>query len=57
MNYRILYFFHGRGLAILGHALTKEDKVPDADIERAFRRRKAFEADPRRHSYSEEEKV
>ena len=26
VNYRILYFFHGRNLAILGHALTKEDK-------------------------------
>jgi hypothetical protein len=43
-------------LAILGHALTKEDKVPKADIERAIRRRKAFEASPSAHSYSEEEK-
>jgi hypothetical protein len=34
VNYRILYFYHGRNLAILGHALTKEDKVPRADIER-----------------------
>ena len=24
VNYRILYFFHGRGMAILGHAITKE---------------------------------
>ena len=54
VNYRILYFFHGRNLAILGHALTKEDKVPKADIERAIRRKKAFEADPARHSYSED---
>ena len=57
VNYRILYFFHGRSLAILGHALTKEDKVPRTDIERAIRRKKAFEADPARHSYSEEEKA
>ena len=28
-----------------------------ADIERAIRRKKAFEADPARHSYSEEEKA
>lgn len=56
VNYRILYFFHGRNLAILGHALTKEDKVPNADIERAIRRKKAFEADPVKHSYSEQEK-
>src|SRR5882762_2964284 len=57
MNYRILYFFHGRNLAILGHALTKEDKVPKADIERAIRRKKAFVADSVKHSYSEEEKA
>jgi phage-related protein len=54
VNYRILYFFHGRNLAILGHAVTKEDKVPKTDIERAIRRKKAFEADPTRHTYSEE---
>jgi len=54
VNYRILYFFHGRGLAILGHALTKEDTVPHADIERALRRKEAFEADPGGHSYWEE---
>jgi phage-related protein len=55
VNYRILYFFHGRNLAILGHALTKEDKVPKADIERAIRRKKPFEENPAQHSYSEEE--
>jgi phage-related protein len=55
VNYRILYFFHGRNLAILGHALTKEDEVPKADIERAIRRKKAFEADPAGRSYSEGE--
>jgi phage-related protein len=55
VNYRILYFFHGRNLAILGHALTKEDKVPKADMERAIRRKKAFEQNPAQHSYSEEE--
>ena len=51
VNYRILYFFHGRNLAILAHALTKEDKVPASDIERALRRKRAFEADPARHSH------
>src|SRR5712692_5652622 len=54
VNYRILYFFHGRNAAFLGHALTKEDKVSKIDIERAVRRKKAFEADPVRHSRSEE---
>ena len=55
VNYRILYFFHGRNLAILGHALTKEDKVPKTDIERAIRRKKAFETNPARHTYSDDQ--
>jgi phage-related protein len=55
VNFRILYFFAGRNVAILGHALTKEGKVPSADIERALRRKQAFEAAPARHSYLEGE--
>lgn len=55
VNYRILYFFHGKNAAILAHALTKEDVVPKADIDRALRRKKAYEADPEPHTYSEEE--
>ena len=50
----MLYFFYGRSVAVLDHALTKEGKVPDADIERAIRRKKAFEHDPARHTYEEE---
>src|SRR5271157_1419689 len=48
VNYRILYFFHGRCLAILGHAITKEDAVRRIEIERCIRRKRAFESDPRR---------
>ena len=33
---------------------TKEDKIPEADLERALRRKKAFEADRAAHSYYEE---
>lgn len=51
VNYRILYFFHGRKAAVLAHALTKEDTVPDRDIERAIRRKAEFERDPTRHTY------
>jgi phage-related protein len=54
VNYRILYFFHGREAIILAHALTKEKEVPDADIERAIRRKQAFEADPDRHIATED---
>lgn len=53
VNYRILYFFHGRNIAILAHALTKEDKVPPADIERAIRRKADYEANPKKHTYQE----
>ena len=53
VNYRILYFFYGQEAAILAHALTKEDKVPNVDIDRAIRRRKLYEANPKKHTYSE----
>jgi phage-related protein len=54
VQYRILYFFHGRDIAILAHALTKKDKVPSADIDRAVRRKTAFRRDPVAHSYEAE---
>jgi phage-related protein len=49
VNYRILYFFHGQNVVILAHGLTKEGEVPDAEIERARRRKAAFEANPKLH--------
>ena len=49
VNYRILYFFHGRDVAVLGHALTKEGVVPDADIQRALMRKLRLEKDPEAH--------
>src|SRR5271157_6540573 len=54
VQYRLLYFFHGRQVAILAHSLTKEDKVPEAEIERAIRRKKLFEANPKAHTYESE---
>ena len=53
VNYRILYFFHGRGASILAHALTKKDQVPNADIERAIQRRRLYEVNPKKHTYTE----
>jgi phage-related protein len=49
VHYRILYFFHGRNVAVLCHALTKEDEVPEADIERARRRKQTFATNPAAH--------
>jgi len=53
VNYRILFFFHGHSVAVLAHVLTKEDRVPAIDIERAIERRKAYEKDPKKHTYTE----
>lgn len=51
VQYRILYFFHGRAAAVLAHGITKDDAaVPDADIERALGRKKKFESDPEGHT-------
>jgi hypothetical protein len=54
VNYRMLYFFHGQNVAILVHALTKEGGIPASDVERAIRRKQAFEQDPARHTYEGE---
>ncbi len=54
MQYRLLYFFRGRQVAILAHSLTKEDKIPAVDIERAIKRKKLFEANPKQHTYENE---
>jgi len=54
VNYRILYFFHGQNVAVLTSGLTKEGKVPDAEINRAVRRKKEFEQDPVGHTHAEE---
>ena len=51
VNYRILYFFHDQRAVILAHGLTKENEVPDADIERARRRKATFEEHPEMHLY------
>jgi phage-related protein len=53
-NYRILYFFYGRVAAVLAHGLTKEREVPPREIEEAVRRKQRFEADPKRHTFTED---
>ena len=46
MNYRIMYCFHGRNVAVLLHALTKEDRVPAVELRRALDRRTLLESSP-----------
>lgn len=53
LNYRMLYFFHGRVAAVLAHGLIKEREVPSKDIDRALERKRLFEQDPKGHTYRE----
>lgn len=55
VNYRLLYFFHGRDIAIVAHGLTKERAVPKIDIERAVERKRRYEQEPERHRASFDE--
>jgi phage-related protein len=53
VNYRILYFLHGRMAAILAHALTKQDQIPIAAIETAIQRKQKYTQDLRVHTFEE----
>src|SRR3954468_13432413 len=53
VQYRMLYFFHGRNVAILAHAISKKDEIATVEIERALKRKKDFEIDPKKHTYKE----
>jgi phage-related protein len=51
VNYRILYFFHGRNVAVLAHAITKENEIPNVEINRAVGRKRTFIASPIAHTF------
>ena len=54
INYRMLYFFHGRKAVVLSHGFTKQlSRVPEKEIAIAVRRRKNFQTQPLRHTYQE----
>lgn len=52
INYRILYFFHGRVAAVLAHGLVKGREVPRRAIDEAIQRKRK-ESDPELHTHSE----
>lgn len=55
VQYRILYFFNGKDIAVLGHSIVKKTSaVPNQDIELAIQRKKKFEQNPKKHTYQEE---
>ena len=55
IQYRILYFFHGRNAVVLCHGLRKTDVVPPKEIENAIERKKNFELNPERHTAGDPE--
>lgn len=53
VNYRMLYFFHGKAPVVVSHGLTKEQRVPPSEVRRALDRKRRFEKNPRGHTYEE----
>ena len=52
VNYRMLYFFHGRTAAVVSHGIMKQQaEVPPKEIEKAVQRKALFEAHPQRHTF------
>jgi phage-related protein len=54
LNYRILYFFHGRDAVVLSHGFVKQQaRVPTRELALARRRKLDYFGDPARHGYGE----
>ena len=54
VNYRILYFFHGKQVVVLAQGFSKQHaKVPEKEIKVAIERRKKFQSASRRYRYKE----
>lgn len=52
VQYRILYFFHRQDAVVVSHGIKKQQQaVPPLEIERAIRRKVAFEANPAAHAH------
>jgi phage-related protein len=56
VQYRILYFFHGQNVVVLGNAFVKEEsQVPSEDIDLALMYKEMFVLNPTIHTYVEPE--
>src|SRR5438270_123109 len=53
VNYRMLYFFHGREAVIISHGVIKERAVPPKEIDLALKRKAQFTSSPARRTYEE----
>ena len=61
VNYRMLYFFHGRTAAVVSDGLVKEAEVPAKEIEKAIERKRNLKRTPNpartnRAEYAKKEK-
>jgi phage-related protein len=54
VNLRMLYFFHGRTVAVVSHGFAKEQKLPPSEIALAQRRMEKFQKSPARHTFIRE---
>jgi hypothetical protein len=50
VNYRILYSFVGKNVVLLSHGFSKEDVVPDIEINKAIANRSKYLANPPIHT-------
>lgn len=54
VQYRMLYFFHGRGAAILSHGFIKRGGAVDPkEIDKAVERKQRYRANPEQHRHEE----
>jgi hypothetical protein len=54
VNYRMLYGFVGKNVALLTAGFTKEKSVPEKHIDQAVERIAQYKADPMKHGYDED---
>jgi putative component of toxin-antitoxin plasmid stabilization module len=55
VNYRILYGFVGKNVAVLACGLTKENTVPSGEIDTAVTRIGKYKKNPTQHRFVYEE--
>ncbi len=55
VNYRLLYFFHGQNCVVISHGITKENEIPDKEINAAIANKELYKSDPEKYTYGETE--
>ncbi len=50
VNYRILYFYHGKNVAIVSNGTQKESKVPKTQIDKAVKNKNLVKQNPKKYT-------